>query len=125
MVSGFVARVESNSSLELSLGAIPVPIVVQFGKSERSMRFGEAVIDAQGLMRGLFGTRHGLAGRQTAVSVRAEQQIAVGQAHISQCVPRVAADRSCEIVDCRFDALRSPLIPEEATLQVELIGLIV
>lgn len=50
-VRRFIVRVKSNGPLELLLGRGPVPIVTIPDESQRSVGFGEPVVEAKSLFR--------------------------------------------------------------------------
>ena len=83
------------------------------------MRLGKLRVELQSALRGSDGFRNHLARRQ--VSVPTQQIVGVGKAGQGQCVVGIFDQGQFEVVTCLLQP-DSALVPEEATLQIQLVG---
>src|SRR5438552_2649009 len=85
------------------------------------MRLRKRVVNLEGAIRSGSGFRQRFACRNAGILLH--HQIAISQSYITESIIRIAANRLLELL-CRFsDSLHSPLVPEIAPPQVELVSL--
>jgi hypothetical protein len=90
---------------------------------ERDVRLGERAVDVEGLARRLPRERHGRVRRRIVVEGHAD--VRVGETGVGDGVGRVLRDGFPEEGRAALEAAARALVPEEASAQVELVGLAV
>ena len=89
------------------------------------MGLGECVVDAKCLRDSGPGFGHRLVWRLASHQrdLQREHDPRVGDANVRECVMSIEPDCTLEVLDRPVAALRGPLAPEKAALQIELIRL--
>src|SRR5688500_5680992 len=105
----------------LLLRARPVPLVGGFNEAQRSVGFGESLIQRQSLHGSLLRLGISLFRRKPAIVT--EEAVRVGQTNIGQGVRRIFLDRLVEIADAFVQTLNRSLVPEVTPLQIELVSI--
>src|SRR5712692_6496601 len=117
MVCRRVVWAQLDCPFELPLARIEVPVVVDHGKTEGGVRLREGIIDLQRLYCIFFRQPSGLIGRHPAV-VR-ENQVTVCHPRVRPRKARVDLCGLLEVLQGLPGSFLHPLVPVEATLQVE------
>src|SRR5438045_4551512 len=119
-MGAWVIRVELNRPLKFLFGSGPVPVIVPFHMPQRSMGFGQLLIDGQCPRRRLF--RLWEAFTRWQIPEIAEERVAVGHSGVGYGVIWIVSDSLIKIIDALPEALLRLLVPKVAALQVELKG---
>src|SRR5439155_25182571 len=98
-----------------------VPIVIKSDVGQRSVGFGQRVINLDCFGRRLFRQRENIPGRANALT--AQKAVTVGEPRVSERVVWIFGDGLTEIIEGLLIALCRPFVPIESALQVKLIRL--
>ena len=116
----WIIWIQINRPLELLLGRNPVPVVGLTHHGQRGVGFGERVIQGKSFLRGGASLRKRIARRHLSPII--EQVVTVGQAGVRNSVSRIDFNGLLKQVDGAQKALSAPEIPEEPSLQIQLIA---
>src|SRR6185503_20403741 len=100
-----IVGIELYGPLELLLGTIPVPLVMEFYKGQRAVCFGKSLLYLKCLHRRRPRLREGLFGAEHPVFI--EQCIGVCQARVGQSVARIFFYSPLEILYSLFQSFSS------------------
>src|SRR6266852_137351 len=118
-VGARIAWIELDGSLEFSLGAWPVPVIVGLDECQRGVGFGKGIVQFQRLQSGLPGSRIAfLWWNKTVICLSI---VAFGQACIGERVSRVFCDRLLKVIYALVISLLCSLVCPILAFQIILI----
>src|SRR6266550_9368290 len=119
MMRRCIVRVQCYRPLIFALRPRPVPIVIEFHVSQRSVGFGQRAIYLDCFGRRVFRQRENILWRTNTLT--AQKAVAVGESRVGERVVWIFGDGLTEIIDGLLIALCRAFVPVESTLQIELI----
>src|ERR1700722_9246519 len=123
MVSGCVAGIQFDGSLEFLASRLQIPVEAIQDESQRVVSFTERGVQFQSLDCRRFRFRKRFFGRHYSVLPVSQQSVGVGQPRISRSVFWILFDGLFEISQSGPQTICRALVPEVASFKVGLISL--
>src|SRR6266550_6583285 len=118
MMRSRIVRVQCYRPLIFALRPPPVPIVIEFHVSQRSVGFGQRAIYTDCFGRSVFRQRENILWRTNTLT--AQKAVAVGESRVGERIIWIFFYGLPEIVNRSLIALFGPLVPIKAAFQIQL-----